>query len=196
VSAYLREAGAGRRLLAAAALGAAFAAAVVLRSVIGGSGAAQSPRAGLVFAVCLTSLTVAAGTRLTVTWRDLRIGIGGAALICGPAAIGHLVAHAPMHGFGGFGDWAPVVAVVAVAEEYFLRGAFYDALAALAGPVAAVTGSAAAFAALHVPLYGWPSVPLDLAVGLVLGVLRLRSGSAAAPAIAHTGADFGAWLLR
>ena len=52
-----------------------------------------------------------------------------------------------------------------------------------------------AFALLHVPLYGWHVVPLDLAVGLVFAGLRLATGSAAAPAVAHSVADLATWWL-
>jgi hypothetical protein len=39
-------------------------------------------------------------------------------------------------------------------------------------------------------------VPLDLAVGVVLGGLRLEAGTAAAPAVTHVGADLVGWFLR
>jgi hypothetical protein len=49
---------------------------------------------------------------------------------------------------------------------------------------------------MHVPLYGVGALPLDLAVGLLLGGLRIVSGSVLAPAIAHVLADIaGGWLL-
>jgi hypothetical protein len=53
----------------------------------------------------------------------------------------------------------------------------------------------AAFGLMHVPLYGWSVLPLDLAAGLWLGGLRVASGGATAPAVAHTIADLVAqWL--
>ena len=46
------------------------------------------------------------------------------------------------------------------------------------------------------PLYGVGALPLDLAVGLLLGGLRIVSGGVLAPAIAHVIADLaGGWLL-
>ena len=51
------------------------------------------------------------------------------------------------------------------------------------------------FALLHVPLYGWHVVPLDLGVGLWLAGLRLISGGVAAPAVAHVVADLATWWL-
>jgi membrane protease YdiL (CAAX protease family) len=89
-----------------------------------------------------------------------------------------------------------VVTVVAGAEEAFLRGTLHRRVEEVAGPGAAVAAGALAFAALHVPLYGWGAAPLDLAVGCWLGWLRLVTGGWAAPALAHTVADLAAWWLR
>src|SRR4029078_2409758 len=63
-------------------------------------------------------------------------------------------------------SWAAATIVVATAEEMFLRGALFDSLRRWRGADVAVVGAAVAFAALHVPLYGWHVLPLDLAVGL------------------------------
>jgi membrane protease YdiL (CAAX protease family) len=87
--------------------------------------------------------------------------------------------------------WATVVAAVAGAEELFLRGAFFDSVTDLAGRWSAIVVAAFAFAALHVPLYGWHVVPLDLAVGIWLGALRTATGTWVAPAVAHVAADLG-----
>ena len=182
--------------MTALALAAGFAAATGLRAAIGGPGLASSPAAGLAFAACLGALALAAGTRVTASARDLRLGLAGAALICAPAAAASGLLGFPgtsAAGFSGVWGWLPVVSVVAAAEEWFLRGALY---AALGRPAVAVAGSAVAFALLHVPLYGWAVVPLDLAVGIVLGLLRHQSGSATAPAVAHVAADWAAWFLR
>jgi hypothetical protein len=55
--------------------------------------------------------------------------------------------------------------------------------------------SAIAFAGLHVPLYGWHVVPLDLAVGMLLATLRILTGNWCAPAVAHVLADAAGWWL-
>jgi len=52
-----------------------------------------------------------------------------------------------------------------------------------------------AFALMHVPLYGWHVVPLDLGVGIWLGGLRLLGRGVAAPALAHVLADLVTWWL-
>jgi membrane protease YdiL (CAAX protease family) len=64
------------------------------------------------------------------------------------------------------------------------------------GVAPAVTVTAACFAMLHAPLYGWPAVPLDFGVGVWLGGLRLSAGRVTAPALAHTVADWASWWLR
>jgi membrane protease YdiL (CAAX protease family) len=89
-----------------------------------------------------------------------------------------------------------VVTFVAVCDEMLLRGALYDALADIRGPWVAIAVGAAAFALLRVPLHGRHVLPLDLLVGAVLGELRRRTGSPAAPAITHASADLAAWFLR
>jgi membrane protease YdiL (CAAX protease family) len=61
--------------------------------------------------------------------------------------------------------------------------------------VAAIVVTSVAFALMHVPLYGWHVVPLDLGVGIFLGGLRLASGGIAAPAVAHAVADIATWWL-
>ena len=77
-----------------------------------------------------------------------------------------------------------------------MRGSLYRAVDQRAGAVAAIALTSVAFALLHVPLYGWAVVPLDLAVGVWLGVLRAVTGSAVAPAVAHSLADLAGWWLR
>ena len=167
-----------------------FAAVVGIRLALAGPGPARSPLAGLVFAGLLLSLAAAAGTRAPVTARAVVAGLAGTALLCGPVA---MLRGGTVPGGSGYGSWALVVTVVATAEEVFLRGTLYDAIA---DKRLAIAVGAAAFALLHVPLYGWHVVPLDLVVGLVLGELRRATGTLAAPAVTHVGADLLGWFLR
>jgi membrane protease YdiL (CAAX protease family) len=85
--------------------------------------------------------------------------------------------------------------VVATAEEGILRGMLFDRLRAAGGLPIAIAVTSLAFALLHVPLYGWHVVPLDLAVGFGLAGLRLSTASVVAPAIAHAVADLATWWL-
>jgi membrane protease YdiL (CAAX protease family) len=88
------------------------------------------------------------------------------------------------------------VALVAVAEEVAIRGALFAMVAARYGDGGALVLTTLLFAAMHVPLYGMGSLPLDLAAGLLLGGLRIVSRGVLAPAIAHVIADLaGGWLL-
>ncbi|MFL6139347.1 MAG: type II CAAX prenyl endopeptidase Rce1 family protein [Frankiaceae bacterium] len=194
--------GARRDGVRAAALLAGFAIAVLLRLAVSGAtapvGAARSAPAGLAVAAALAALAVADRTATPrPSLRQLAVALLGAAVLVLPVAASRLLGatggHRPQ---GAFLAWALVVSAVAVAEEAFLRGALLHRLDALAGPTVAVAVTAACFAALHVPLYGWAAVPLDLAVGGWLGWLRLAAGSWLAPAGAHAAADLLAWWLR
>jgi membrane protease YdiL (CAAX protease family) len=176
-----------------AALLAGFAVAVGLRVLVGGDDVARSLAAGLVFAACLGLLSLAARTRVPVTRSALLLGLVGVVIVCLPVGLGQLVALRPLRGTTGFLPWALAVVVVAGAEEVFLRGTLFDALRR---PWVAVAVTAVCFALLHVPMYGWQAVPLDLAVGVVLGGLRLEAGTAAAPVVTHIGADLVGWFLR
>jgi membrane protease YdiL (CAAX protease family) len=181
--------------LQVAALLAGFAAAVLARVAVGGPGIAGSAGAGLLFAVCLVVLSATAPSPLRLTPRAVLLGLATAAVLCVPSLVGHAL-HPGVRPGGSYPYWASVVTVVAVAEEAFLRGALWTAVRDWRGETPALVVTAVAFMVLHLPLYGWGSAPLDLAVGLVLGVLRERTGGWAAPATAHVAADLAAWWLR
>jgi membrane protease YdiL (CAAX protease family) len=171
----------------------AFGSAVVVRVAVAGPSGPGSIRAGLMFAAILAVLAFVSRAGFVVSRRAAIVGAAGAAVLVLPVLVthgvgGHLAAT-------GYPIWAVATAAVATAEEAFLRGALYDAVARDHGIDAAVVIGAIAFAALHVPLYGWHVVPLDLAVGLVLGALRVWTGTWTAPALAHAGADLIGWWL-
>ena len=135
-------------------------------------------------------------TPVVLRARVLLLGLAGAAVVCAPDLLEQVVQHRPVSGTSGLLTWTAVVLVVAPAEEAFLRGSLHDAVARTAGPGVAVAVGAAAFGLLHVPLYGWDVLPVDLVVGVLLGCLRVLSGTFVAPAVAHVGADLGSWFLR
>lgn len=182
--------------LPAPLLVAGFAAALALRVVLGGATVADSRLAGLAFAACLSALAAAAGTRPTFGVRAAAFGVFGGVVLCLPGIVAKLSGAEPHRPAGAFLPWAVIVAVVAAAEEIFLRGALFDAVARWRGPVSAVAVGSVLFALLHVPLYGWHVVPLDLAVGVWLGALRVVTGSPTAPLTAHLTADLAGWWLR
>lgn len=182
--------------------------AVAVRRGLDGWPGATSPVAAAWFAALLT-LVWLAGRRLLgpsgdVTRSALPVAVGvgaaGAALLLlGPAVLRLMTDDAPLDPtlpVAWFPAWAMVVTAVAVTEELVLRGTLWAALArAGAGPVPVVCVTTVAFALLHVPFYGWGSVPVNLAAGLVLGGVRLATGSLVAPATTHTLADLGGWFL-
>jgi membrane protease YdiL (CAAX protease family) len=91
--------------------------------------------------------------------------------------------------------WAVIVTGVALGEELLLRGAVFAAIDEAVGVKTALVVTTVVFALAHVPLYGMHALPLDLAVGLWLGGLRVASGGVAAPATAHVVADLAGWWL-
>ena len=171
----------------------AFAGAVVVRAALAGPAGARSVSAGLTFAALLAAIAVACHAKPHLSWRIAAIGGGVGVALVAPAAL-HIGVRASLPA-SGFPAWALLTTVVAGAEEAFLRGALFDAVQRRHSADAAIVVGAVAFAALHGPLYGWHVVPLDFAVGLVLGATRLVAGTWTAPAIAHIGADFAGWWL-
>jgi len=110
-------------------------------------------------------------------------GLALAAVLLLPAAVrwqGAPVLPAPM---------ALSAIVIAVGEELAFRGALYAALEAAWGPLAAVLGSAAAFAAGHLLSHPPLFLLAVLAAGLVLGVWRLAARDLVGPMVGHALAD-------
>jgi membrane protease YdiL (CAAX protease family) len=173
-------------------------AATALRWAVGAPDTAASMPAGVVFAFALLTVAIAAG------WRPRRpviaaavLGVAGGGALVGAWLISHNVPAiqiAPIN--AAIALWTPIVALVAVAEEVVLRGALFSAVRSSYGDAAALVVTTLLFALMHAPLYGIGSLPLDLAVGLLLGGLRIVSGGVFAPAVAHVIADLaGGWLL-
>lgn len=78
--------------------------------------------------------------------------------------------------------------LAAVAEELFFRRLMYGWLLQR-GTALAVAGSAAAFAVVHVPVYGLAVLPIDVAAGLLFGWQRWASGGWSASAVTHAAAN-------
>jgi membrane protease YdiL (CAAX protease family) len=173
-------------------------AAATIRVALGMPNVAASQPAALAFVGALGLLAAAS------SWRPGRLrpasiplGVAGAAvLMAGPLCL-HLTAAwtYPALPLTSFPAWAVMIVLIAGTEEVILRGALFDACSSLVGPVGAVAITSAAFAAIHLPLYGVAALPLDLVVGMWLGGLRLLTGGVAAPATAHILADLCAWWM-
>jgi membrane protease YdiL (CAAX protease family) len=156
---------------------------------------------GVAFGAVLVAIALAGGWRPGLpragsVGRSATVGSAAAVALIAIAVIGRARGSwVPLDPAATFLPWAQVTILVATAEELVLRGVLFDAAEDAVGPVAAVALTAAAFALLHVPLYGWAVVPLDCGVGILLGGLRLVTGGVTAPAFAHVVADLAAWWL-
>jgi hypothetical protein len=132
---------------------------------------------------------LAAARRTSVgTWLGaLALGIG-ALLIAGrlPGILGIGPRGLVARRVGAGAVLASVVA--AVAEEAFFRRLVYGWLATW-GPAVAIGGSAVAFAAIHVPVYGFAVLPIDAAAGLLLGWQRWMTGGWSASGLTHVVAN-------
>jgi hypothetical protein len=174
-------------------------AALVLRLLVAGAAGAASERGAALFAVLLVGGVAAAG------WRPGRLRLSGVAwgvlgaagLVAGPVVLHFAAPLRPsLHvAAAGFPLWGVVVTGVALSEELLLRGALFAAIDEAVGVKSALVVTTIVFALVHVPLYGVGAMPLDLAVGLWLGGLRVVSGGVAAPATAHVVADLAGWWL-
>jgi membrane protease YdiL (CAAX protease family) len=133
-------------------------------------------------AILAASLAVAApaGPSRLAPWTCLAAGMTAvvvAAVAAGPAA--------PI-------AWTraalPVGILAAIAEEALLRRVAYSRLERFGAPIA-VALTAALFALVHVPAYGFAALPVDLGAGLLLSWQRWASGTWTVPAATHAFAN-------
>lgn len=193
----LLQAARSRALLRAGGITVASATALALRLASSGPDGAGSLGGGFVFAAALAAVCACFGTRMPAPrQRDVALGLAGAGLLCLPPLLIRLGRTGAVLPTDQFARWAPAVIAVAVLEEMVLRGCLFDTLAAWRGQRIALVVSTGVFAVLHGPLYGWGAMPLDLAAGILLGLLRIESGGWVAPAITHVLADLAGWVLR
>ena len=114
----------------------------------------------------------------------LALAIGLAAFTVGRFATGGPAAVHPL-----FVRAVVLNSLAAVAEEAFFRRLLYGVLDRRHGQTVAVVGSAVAFAAVHVTVWGVWVLPLDLAAGLVLSWQRAVSARWSVPAATHVFAN-------
>jgi membrane protease YdiL (CAAX protease family) len=86
------------------------------------------------------------------------------------------------------GSLLALVVVAAFAEEIFFRRFVYGALARY-GVGVAIAVSSIAFALVHVTLWGWRAVPVDLAAGALFGWQRWTTASWTAAGVTHAAAN-------
>jgi membrane protease YdiL (CAAX protease family) len=172
------------------------AGASLLRIAVAGPRVAVSLPAAALFSGVLLTVTLRTVPRAQPAWiRAAAVGIAGGVILVAAARL-HAVSPprfaAPTTSLL---IWSLVVTLVACSEEFAIRGMLFDAVRSARGTAAAVATTSVVFALMHVPLYGWRVLPLDLAAGVWLGVLRCHAGVTAS-ATAHTIADLAAgWLL-
>jgi membrane protease YdiL (CAAX protease family) len=201
-AAFTRSARRGEApLIRAAFIALALGGAIGGRWASAGAPIADGIAVGVSFGVVLLVAAAVAGWRPTVLPTRLlarrgAIGLGGGAVLVALALATRWPGPwLPLHPAGAFAVWAVATTLVATAEEVVLRGVLFDAVDQARGPAAAIVATSVAFALLHVPLYGWHVVPLDLGVGVFLGGLRLGTGGIVAPAAAHVVADLVTWWI-
>jgi len=181
----------------AAWLSAGLGAAALARSAFIGTGTAGAFLVGTVFGLTLLGFALSAGWRPALPrLGSLGVGVVGGLILVGiPEVVGPssraVIGIRP----DPFLAWVAVTALVVAAEEALLRGALLSVLDEAGGPVVAVAASSVAFALMHVPVYGWGVVPIDLAAGVLLAGLRYLTGGTAAPTVAHLLADMATWWL-
>jgi membrane protease YdiL (CAAX protease family) len=166
------------------------------------AGALDPIAVGALFGAALLTVGVAAGWRpsrpsgASAAARAAGLGAAAGVLLALTALVGPHPSWAAAYAAGlPAAPWAAATVLVAAAEEVVLRGALFAELLDARGVATAVVATSTVFALMHVPVYGWRAVPLDLGVGLVFAGLRLLTGGVAAPAVAHALADLAvAWL--
>jgi hypothetical protein len=172
-----------RAPLAAAVIAAAGCAALAARPALIGS-AHEPARVLVTLFVALLVVGLAVPLRLeTPVSRSSRVVVAATALgIVGFAAGRVLIGgHSP----GRLTVYAVAVNVLAaIAEEVWFRRLCYGLLEP-AGATFAVAASTLLFAAVHVSIYGWSILPLDLAAGALLGWQRAATGTWHASAFTH-----------
>lgn len=171
--------------------------AALARAALNGHATLSAFAAGAAFGIALVAMAWLGGWRPSrPRIRPLLIGaLGGLVVIAIPRVAHPLVPSAIGMRPEPFVAWVVVTALVVVGEEAVLRGALFDLLEWAAGALPAVLVTSLAFALIHVPLYGWQVVPLDLGVGVWFAGLRLVGGGAGAPTVAHLLADLSTWWL-
>ena len=176
-------------------LAAGFFLAVGLRVLIGGSAVSSSFGAGLAFAIMLVGLSLAGKVTTKISGRVVVIGVLGTLLLVTVPLTERAMNMNNELPEGNYLGWSAVIICVAMAEEAFLRGSLFDAITKWQNTGTALVITAVLFALLHVPLYGWHVLPLDLVVGLWLGFIRVTAKSWVAAGITHTLTDLISWWL-
>lgn len=179
------EAPVGRRVPAAAVALACGVGVLAARPLLAGDGHPAGTLLALFPALLITGAGWPLGNAGPAAGRRRVVAVLGAGVLA--FALGRVL--------GGGHSPAPftvrIVALnslAAVAEEAFFRRLAYGLLSP-SGPAFAIGASALLFAIVHVTVYGWWVLPIDLAAGVLLGWQRAASGRWWVPAVTHVVAN-------
>ena len=123
----------------------------------------------------------------------LSMSVGVLAIGAAGFALGRAVVDVPL-GPTGLATAIALNALAAVAEEAFFRRYLYGLLDVRWGTGVALAATAVLFALVHVTVWGWWVLPLDLAAGLLLSWQRAATGRWSVPAATHVLANTLAFL--
>ena len=133
-----------------------------------------------------TSKTGLSGTQNVPAGWTVSLAVFGVGAVA--FALGRAVVEVPLRP-SGLAVAVALNALAAVAEEAFFRRYLYGLVVERYGAAVAVAVTAGAFALVHVTVWGWWVLPLDLAAGLVLSWQRAATGRWSVPAATHVVAN-------
>jgi membrane protease YdiL (CAAX protease family) len=88
--------------------------------------------------------------------------------------------------------WFVLVVAAPIVEEMLFRGLLYRGLEAKIGALATVVITSVLFGMVHYLGFGWPRAVATGCLGLLLGVVRWRTGNTTAAVVVHATINFAA----
>jgi membrane protease YdiL (CAAX protease family) len=88
--------------------------------------------------------------------------------------------------------WLVLVVAAPIAEEMLFRGLLYRGLEAKMGALATIMITSVLFGMVHFLGFGWPRAVATGCLGVLLGVIRWRTGNTTAAMVTHTTINFAA----
>jgi membrane protease YdiL (CAAX protease family) len=88
--------------------------------------------------------------------------------------------------------WLVLVVAAPIAEEMLFRGLIYRGLEAKVGAISTIMITSILFGMVHYLGFGWPRAVATGCLGLMLGVIRWRTGNTTAAWVTHVTINFAA----
>lgn len=88
--------------------------------------------------------------------------------------------------------WTLLVVAAPIVEEMLFRGLIYRGLEAKLGAFPTIVFTSVLFGLVHYPGFGWPRVIATGCLGVVLGLMRWRTGTTTAGIVTHAAVNFAA----